>query len=47
MLSRLGSRCRAYPEMKTFDQTLDLFLSTARANSGKRRRGGRFEVDWL
>ena len=26
MLSRLGSRCRAYPQMKTFDQTLDLFF---------------------
>ena len=40
MLSRLGSRCRAYPQMKTFDQTLDLFLSMAPRSEGKKEEAG-------
>ena len=37
MLSCLGSRCRAYPQMKTFDQTLDLFLSMAPPKRGEKK----------
>ena len=40
MLSRLGSRCRAYPQMKTFDQTLDLFLSMAPPKRGEKKTRG-------
>ena len=40
MLSRLGSRCRTYPQMKTFDQTLDLFLSMAPPKRGENKTRG-------
>ena len=40
MLSHLGSRCRAYPQMKTFDQTLDLFLSMAPPKRGEKKTRG-------
>ena len=40
MLSRLGSRCRAYPQMKTFDQTLELFLSMAPPKRGEKKTRG-------
>ena len=37
MLSRLGSRCRAYAQMKTFDQTLDLFMSMPPPKHGEKK----------
>ena len=40
MLSRLGSRCRAYPQMKPFDQTLDLFLTMPPAKRGEKKTRG-------
>ena len=40
MLNRLGSRCRAYPQMKTLEQTLDLFLSMAPPKRGKKKMRG-------
>ena len=40
MLSRLGSRCRAYPQMKTSDQALDLFLSMAPPKRGEKKTRG-------
>ena len=40
MLSRLGSSCRAYPRMKTFDQTLDLFLTMAPPKRGEKKTRG-------
>ena len=40
MLSRLGSRCRAYPQMKTFDQTLDVFLRMARTKARGKEDAG-------
>ena len=40
MLSRLGSRCRTYPQRKTFDQTLDLFLSMAPPKGGEKKTRG-------
>ena len=40
MLSRLGSRCHAYPQMKTFDQTLDLFFSMAPPKRGEKKTRG-------
>ena len=44
MLSRLGSRCRAYPQMKTFDQTFDLFLSMAPPERGERKTRGQIRI---
>ena len=41
MLSRLGSRCRAYPQMKTFDQTLDMFFSMAPPKRREKKTRGR------
>ena len=41
MLSRLGSRCRAYPQMKTLDQTLDLFWSMPPPKRGAKKTLGR------
>ena len=40
MLSRLGSRCRTYPQMKIFDATLDLFLSMASPKRGEKNTRG-------
>ena len=40
MLSRLGSSCRTYPQMNTFDQTLDLFLSMAPPKRGEKKTRG-------
>ena len=40
MLNRLGSRCRAYHQMKTFDQTLDLFWSMAPPKRGEKKTRG-------
>ena len=37
MLSRLGSKCRTCPQMKTFNQTLDLFLSMPPPRRGATR----------
>ena len=40
MLSRLGSTCWPYPQMKTFNQALDLFLSMpAPKYEAKKTRG--------
>ena len=41
MLSRRGSRCRAFPKMKTFDHTLDLFLSMAPPKRGEKKTRGK------
>ena len=40
MLSRLGSRGRAYPQMKSFHQTLDVFLSMAPPKRGEKKTRG-------
>ena len=40
MLSRLGCRCRTYPQTKTFDQTLDVFLSMAPPKRGEKKTRG-------
>ena len=39
-MSRLGSWCRAYLQMKTVDQTLDLFLSMAPPKRGEKKTRG-------
>ena len=38
--SRLGSMCRAYPQMKTLDHTLDLFLSMPPPKRGAKKTRG-------
>ena len=39
-MSRLGSSCHAYPQMKTFDQTLDPSLSMAPPKRGEKKTRG-------
>ena len=44
ILWHLGLRCRVYPQMKTFNQTLDFFLSIPLAQQGEKKTRVRFRL---